>query len=809
MDELQPPDRESQSPNRQSRNQMSASRVEGSAVQTGPVSGNVIIQSSQGESSGSRLVPWQLPCRTSSFTDHQPYLLRLHRVFAAEPGDRQRLALITGEGGIGKTALVIEWAHGVSERFKDGILFCDLRGSHNGAPADPAVVAGGLLEALGVNPARIPVDLDLRSAELRTVLAARKVLIVLDNAASAAQVRPLLPGDGGSAVIVTSRKQLMRLGEYGVQRIRLDVFELNDAVDLLREVMMAGGRQGDDEEELAELARLCARLPLALRIAAERAIAQPDMPLGDLLEDLRDHATSLDALSTDEGNAVRAVFSWAYGQLTPDEARVFRLLGLHGGLEISHGGLEVGLGAAAAAAGLQKRRARRALDALTEAHLLESAGRHRYRQHNLLRAFARDQAEATDTASDRRDAVDRVARWYTVTAHNASEALVPGRAFELDTTALAAGLEPERFETEDAAYQWFTAERPNLVAAARSAYDAGLWRRTWELAMVLSPLQATYFTFDDWSALSELSLTAAGQVDDPVALASALDNRGRFLLRWGEPREAEAAHARALELQETAHDEPGVCRSLNALGLVRLQVRDLPAAIDYLERARRRSADTGQPQWRDRAAANLAHARLESGEPEEALAILEPLPELFAGRRDLLNVGTSLQLMAWARRLGGDHGAARDAIGRAVQIAVDSRKPVWEANWRMEAARVALELKDTAEAARHSERALSLQREVGDLGREAAALDCEGEVLLATGNAEGASGCHRDAVRMHRERGEAWQEAVALAHLADSEAALDHPEAAREAAARAQPVIDRFTDARAAKISANLRRYLA
>lgn len=740
MDELLPPDREGQS-----QNQMSASRVDGPVAQTGPVYGNLYIG---GPSSDRVPVPRQLPVSATHFTDHEFYLDMLDHMVDVELGKsmpwKVPVALVTGLGGMGKTALSTHWAHRVSHQFKDGQLFCDLRGSSEGSPVEYAVVAESLLQVLGVSPARIPVDPGLRTAALRTELAKRKVLFVLDNAASSAQVRPLIGGGPGSVVIVTSRNPLSDLRvHHDAQHIRLDIFQAGDAVKLLRRLMMAGGRREDDED-LAELARLCANLPLALRMVAAYAVSQPGLALARILEDLRDAATRWETLSTEEGEAIRAIFDWSYRRLAPDVAQVFRLVGLHAGPEIS-------LGAAAAAAGLPSRLARRKLYALTQAHLLEPSGEDRYRQHNLLQEYAVDLEGEVDGEAGRRETISRIVRWYTATAQNATEVLLPGRAFELDTTTLGAGLEPAGFETEDAAYEWFEAERPNLVASAQSALEAGLPRRAWELALVLSPLHASYFTFDDWSVLSEFALTAAGQTGDPVVMASALDNRGRFLLRRGKSRDAEAMHRRALALQEKARHAPGICRSLNALGLVRLQTRDLTAAIEYFENAMNRSARSGQPRWLGAASLNLADALLESGQLTRASDLLKPLPEFFADRHDMLNVGTSYQLIARASRLRRDPAAAKVAIERALQIAVEGKKPVWEANWLIEAARVHLARGEVSEAERHCGRSISLQRRVGDLGREASALDCMSEILLRTDREEEAAEASRQAAEL-RER---------------------------------------------------------
>lgn len=697
-------------------------------------------------------VPRQLPADATCFTDHEPYIARLDRMARVEPGEKPPrgvpIALVTGHGGMGKTALAIHWAHRVSAQFPDGQFYCDLRGSSDESPVEYAAVAESLLQVLGVRPGYIPVDPGQRVALLRSKLATRKALFVLDNAASSAQVIPLIGGGPGSMMIVTSRNPLSDLRvRHGAQHIRLDIFRPDHAVALLGRLMMDGDRQEKDEE-LAELARLCANLPLALRIVASNAVSQPDLALAEILAELRDATTRWETLSTEEGEAIKAIFEWSYRRLDDDAQRTFRLLGLHAGQEVS-------LGAAAAAAGLPGREARRILYTLTQNHLLEppAGGTGRYRQHDLLQKYAVDLEAAVDGEADRRETVGRIVRWYTVAARDATRILLPGRECELSPSPLDDLLEPPRFDSdgsedsEDEAYEWYETERQNMVVCARSALAADLPHRTWELALALAPLHSSYFAFDDWSELSELAVTAAGQMREPSALPAALDNRGRYLLRRGRLPEAEEEHRRALALREKARDAIGICQSLNALGLVRLQAGDPSRAIERFEDVMARSQRSGQSWWHGAASLNLAAALMEPGErtaPDPAALaraseVLRPLPEFFRGCRDALNVGTSYHLIARACRLRSDLPGATAAIGKALRIAVDEKKPVWEADWQTEAAYVHLDDGDVAEAERHSRRAVDLQRQVGDWGREAAALECLSAVLEQAGRGEDAS----------------------------------------------------------------------
>jgi tetratricopeptide (TPR) repeat protein len=445
---------------------------------------------------------------------------------------------------------------------------------------------------------------------------------------------------------------------------------------------------------------------------------------------------------------------------------------------------------------------------LAGASLVQPERLSRYKVHDLLRAYALDQAREVDSEEERRETVDRISRWYIATAFSASKVLMPGRAFPLAASAIE-GAEPASLGTPAAALEWLDAERPSLVANAQCALETGLPRRAWELAMVLGPVHASYLMFDDWSVLSEVAVSAAGEIDDPAALASALDNRGRFLFRRGALLDAKDAHARALEIQEDAGDEAGILRSLNALGLLCFTRRELAEATDYFTCIVDRARATGEPRWDGTARVNLAHTLLEAGRTARAMEILAPLPEFFARRRDQLNEGTALHLIALAHRALGDPAAALAPIDAALRIAETAGSRGWEAHWLVEAARVHLALGQLPEAMRCCETAVSAQRQIGDRGREAAALDCTGEVWLAMGNAENASAFHRMAAQMQHIRADDWQEALALIHLADSEAALGQDDNSHTEAARALALIERFTDDHAVEVRERLRQTMA
>jgi len=351
-----------------------------------------------------RAVPAQLPADVPAFTGRQEELSELDRLLAATEEasgsagtpTTVTIAAVSGTAGVGKTALAVRWAHRVRGQFPDGQLYVDLRGYDPEQPVPPADALVGFLDALGVPGLDIPPAVDDRAARYRTETAGRRMLVVLDNAATVDQVRPLLPGAPTCFVLVTSRHSLPGLvARHGAARLDLDLLSLADATKLLRSLL--GARVAAEPAAAATLAAQCARLPLALRVAAELAAARPTAPLGQIVAELADHRRRLDLLDAggDRYTAVRAVFSWSYRNLPATAAQAFRLLGTHPAPDLDPP-------AAAAVIHTSVDRARQLLDLLACAHLVQRTRRHpadtgRYGMHDLLRAYATQLASAEDT----------------------------------------------------------------------------------------------------------------------------------------------------------------------------------------------------------------------------------------------------------------------------------------------------------------------------------------------------------------------------------------------------------------------------
>ena len=466
--------------------------------------------------SGLSATPRQLPPDVTHFTGRRDHLAVLDSLLAE--GDRAMVvSTLSGMPGVGKTALAVHWAHGVRDRFPGGDLYANLRGYGPGVPASPTDVLEGFLWSLGVPPERVPPDPEARTAMYRTLLDGRRTLVVLDNARSAGQVRPLLPGSPGSMVVVTSRSLLSGLAARdGARRVVLDVLSAEEAGALLRRITGAVG--SDAEPEAGPLiARHCAYLPLALRIVAERAAAHPLRPLSDLAHELTAERNRLDAIAVpdDEISEARTVFSWSYRNLLSQTAQVFRLLALPSGADIS-------AEAAAALTGMTPQVLRRHLEALVDASLLREEEAGRYRFHDLLRAYAGERVVSDEPAEGRQQAMNRMLLWYVhvaAAARNAISARSPHSPFALPRR-LGSQLDPVlEFVDSDRAMRWYDAEAANLAAVVRQAADEGQQDVASWLPVVLRPYFQRRMSLGPWMATHTVALAAARAAGDKHAEA--------------------------------------------------------------------------------------------------------------------------------------------------------------------------------------------------------------------------------------------------------------------------------------------------
>ncbi|GAB3415311.1 AfsR/SARP family transcriptional regulator [Flindersiella endophytica] len=600
-----------------------------------------VVRETEPEAVQPMSVPAQLPAAPADFVGRAGELARLDDLLAeAETGQRV-LAVLSGAAGVGKTALAVHWAHRVRDRFPDGQLYVDLRGYAPTAPMATAEALAGFLHALGVMTDRLPVDSEQAAALYRSLLSGKRMLVVLDNAQTVEQVRPLLPGGPGCLVLVTGRGRLAGLiARDGGRLLTLDVLDTVEAGELLGRLV---GRERIDAEPQAseELARLCGQLPLALRITAAQLIGQPWRRITDQVAEL-DEGSRLDVLSVgdDEQSAVRVAFDHSYAALEPASARMFRLLGLVPG---PHTTVE----AAAALAGVPLVEARDSLSRLVAAHLVERSASDRFAVHDLLKLYARERVQGELHQTDRVKSTERLYAWYLELADAAARLLYPQvlrlPQSEPMTTREHAG--PE------AALAWLEAERPNLVAATVHAAEYGPRREAWLLADVLRGYCWIRRHGVDWLVIAEAGLAAAEAEDEPRAQAAAEFSLGMANLCLNRYREAIGHQRRALALCERGGWDEGRANALGNLGIVHFELGELELAVDYHQRALTLNQASGSLRGEAVNLDNLGHVHLTAGRLAEAGTHLHQALELHRRQDDRHSQAFSCnqlgQLYAW------------------------------------------------------------------------------------------------------------------------------------------------------------------
>ncbi|MDX3225566.1 tetratricopeptide repeat protein [Streptomyces sp. ME19-01-6] len=721
---------------------------------------------------------------------------RLDAILTGGEGDSVVVAIcvIAGTAGAGKTSLALRWAHQVKADFPDGQLYVNLRGYDPGEPVTGQEALHRFLTGLGVPPGAVPTDTEAAAALFRSLSADRRVLIVLDNAATVAQVRPLLPGHAGCLVIVTSRDRLSGLAvRDGAHRITLGTLPEPEAVALLRAVT-SGYRPEDDAEKLAELARLCARLPLALRIAAERAASHPHMRLDELIADLRDESALWAALSTgdeQDADAVRSVFAWSYRALSPAAARLFRLLGLHPGPGF-------GLGAVSALAGISVRQARQLLDVLVGGHLLEQTAPDRFEFHDLLRAYATEQSRLEETADSRAAALWRVLDWYLHTADAAQSRITPARE-HVPLDPADEKVVPLSFADYDQAVDWSEREQTNLVAATRAAEKAGLDRHAWQLSAVFWSAQAPSAAVTDWLVTGEIGLRAVRRLGDRVGEAGILESLGFAYRRLNDLPEALNSHREALAIRRELGDTRGEASALNALGLLALRTRRLRDAEEQFVRAMAIFHELGAAHWEAVTRANLATVHFEAGRLTEAESNLEQALVVYERMASKGSVGNVLRIRSAIYLERGELTEADRVAHEALDIALELRDHVMEGYWLLYVGDVQQELGQCAEALISYQRSATIHRRLGDRSREALAWCGAGRTYQRLERTGEAADLYRSAAAVHQELGDSWHHALALNGLAMSLFAEDEAEAGRHWTDALRLLAD-YDDVRAVKL---------
>lgn len=584
----------------------------------------------------------------------------------AEASGGPAVALVTGAAGVGKTVLSLGWAHAVRRDYPDAQLYADLRAPSGSDAVGPHAVLGDFLHALGVPAELIPGDLAGRAGLYRTVTHERRILVLLDDALSAGQVRPLLPASPSSLTLVTSRYRLAGLLLRGARWVYLDRLDLDASLALLAGTLGAE-RVAHDRENAVELAELCMRLPLALSVAAARLAARPAWSLGEMVDALAGEQQRLAALTIGDDMAVRSALDLSYEALDEATARLYRLLGLVPG--DTFGG-----DAAAALADITRLEARHQLGSLTDANLLTDTPGGRYRFHHaLVRLHARLCAEETDSERARDAAVIRLLGWYLATAARAERRLRPYR------TGLPRDAEPRPAETTDFggpsdALRWLEAERGNLRAAVQAAHRLGRTVTAWQLADAMWPLFLLRGHYAERLDVEEVGLAAAQACGDRRAQGKMLNRLGLSLHGLGRHEEAARRLEQARALWRRLGDKDREAGTLRRLGLVALDRGHHDEAVERFLTAFRTYRELGAGRKAALALVELADALISHDRAADAVIHLEQASDLIANVDDAYNRDRVRIALGRAHAATGDPDRAETELRAALEAmtALDS-----------------------------------------------------------------------------------------------------------------------------------------
>jgi DNA-binding SARP family transcriptional activator len=648
------------------------------------------------------MVPQQLPAAVPFFTGRAVELGELTGMLRRPvAGGTVVISAIAGTAGIGKTALALHWAHQVAGEFADGQLYVNLQGFGPAeAQLSPSAAVRQFLDGLGVSKERMPADLDAQAGLYRSLVAGRRVLIVLDNARDAAQVRPLLPGAAGCMVLVTSRDQLTGLAAAdGARLLTLDVLSESEAREMLT-LRIGQARAAAEPQAVTDLARLCARLPLALSIAAARAHARPGLTLAALAAEVRETRARLHALGTgDAATDLRTVLSWSVRQLSEPSARMFRVLSIQPGPDIT-------VQAAASLAAVARQDAEHALRDLARASLIREYQPGRFAFHDLLRAYSAEQAAELETDAGRRAALHRILDYYLHSAVNA--ALLLSARDEIELSPPQPGVVPEELADHDQALGWFRAERQVLLSAIRAAADSGFGVHAWQLPGTIATFMDWHGYWNELETAQRTALSAAEQLGDLTAQAIAHRNLGRSKIWVGADTEA----------------------------------------IQHLQAAATVAARAGD--FTQQAAAQLALGRLFDGldRVHGALIFGERALQLYRQAGHRRGEAMALNAIGWTYARLGDYHQALDFCGQALAILMELDIRAGQSNILDSLGYVHHQLGEYAEAIGCYQQALDIDGDAGDRL-------CQAEILTHLGDSHQAAG-HPQQAQV------AWQEALIL-----------------------------------------------
>ncbi|WP_328327724.1 MULTISPECIES: AfsR/SARP family transcriptional regulator [unclassified Streptomyces] len=685
--------------------------------------------------------PAQLPATVPDFTGRTAFVRELSDRLGTAEGSVMAVSALAGIGGVGKTTLAVHVAHAARSHFPDGQLYIDLQGAGSRA-AEPETVLGAFLRALGTADSAIPESLDERAALYRTALDGRRVLVLLDNARDAAQIRPLLPGTAGSAALVTSRARMVDLA--GAHLVDLDVMSPEEALQLFTKIV-GEERVGSERQASLDVVAACGFLPLAIRIAASRLAARRTWTVSVLAAKLADERRRLDELQAGD-LAVKATFELGYGQLEPQQARAFRLLGLAEGPDLS-------LAAAAAVLNVPAREAEDLLESLVDTSLLESAAPGRYRYHDLVRLYARSCAERDEQPPVERElALSRLLDFYLATAARVYAIERPGDRLvdHLEPTTYEGLAFTDRHDAQD----WLYAEAMSLLACVRqSAAATGTLRRAVDLLWAALDLAESGANSKEYSYAAGLLRDAARAARDEhaegraaITLTYVHHVAGRFDQAGQDAEEADRIAVRT-------GDRLSACWAANLRGILEFYQGhfDVGTAQAHLSRAVEGFRDCEDMAGEASALCNLSRLHLVTGDVDKAVALSRQGTEMYDRMGHALKGANGRYALGLALTKSGELTAAADRLREALEVFRDSRQRLWEGMALFRLAEVDIAADRCAQAAAGAEMALTVLRGIGGEWRRGNVLTVLGRALNGIGQSGRARVCWLEALAIYEE----------------------------------------------------------
>jgi tetratricopeptide (TPR) repeat protein/transcriptional regulator with XRE-family HTH domain len=737
-----------------------------------------------------------LPRDIASFTGRQRELAELMAAVtgAAGAGGVVGIHAIGGMAGVGKTAFAVHAAHRLAERFPDRQIFLPLHGHTPGQqPVDPEDALASLLLTAGVAPAQIPPGLEARMALWRDRLAGQQLLLILDDAADSKQVLPLLPGTGGSLVLVTSRRHLSALDDAAV--ISLDTLPAGQAAGLL--VRLAGRPGlGAGDPGVDQITRLCGYLPLAIGMVARQLRHHPAWTAAGRAAELAAAVDRLELMAT-ENLSVAAAFDLSYADLGPDLQRLFRRLG-------QHPGPEADAYAAAALDGTALAAVRRGLEALYDQYLLTEPAPGRYRMHDLIREHARALADRLDPDDDQELAVARLLDYYQHAAARADALITrqvrPGPAAALGAIPAAV---PALVGREQA-LAWVRAERASLLACLDHAAATGQHARIIALTAGLAELLRLDGPWAEAITHHQAAMGAALHLGDRLGQAGALTDLAALQWLTGEYAAAAQDLEQALGICRDLGDRLGQAGALFYLGSVRRGTGEYAAAARALEQALGIYRDLGDRLGQAGALRDLGLARRLTGEYPAAARAQEQALDIYRDLGNRLGQAGALRELGAVRRATSEYPAAAQALEQALGICRDLGDRLGQANALHGLGMVRRRTGEYPAAARAQEQALGIYRDLGNRGGEAMALNETGTLHLVSSDLAQAQGYHRQALDLARQIASSWDEAHALAGLGRCALAAGHATQAAALLRQALEIFQRIGAADAGDVSREL-----